>query len=88
MMARELSDFDKKKERKFVRIRIAMIIMLVCGLMLFSILQAQMDGHGAKTIGQVYTIFLGGLMVFAGGSGIGATTLFLRLLRKDKNESW
>lgn len=87
-MTRKLSDFDKKKERKFVRVRIAMIIILVCGFILFSTMQVQIDGHGAKTIGQVYEIFLGGLMVFAGGSGIGATTLFLRLLRKDNNQSW
>jgi len=87
-MTRELSDFEKKKERKFVRIRIAMIITLVGGLILFSTLQFDMGGHGAKSIGQVYEIFLGGLMVFAGGSGIGASTLFLRLLRKGKNKNW
>ncbi len=87
-MTRKLNDFEKKKERKFVRIRIAMMISFVCGLILFTILQIEIDGHGAKTIGQVYEIFLGGLMVFAGGSGIGATTLFLRLLRKDNNKNW
>ncbi|MBL1353256.1 MAG: hypothetical protein COA61_008010 [Zetaproteobacteria bacterium] len=87
-MTIELSDFEKKKERKFIRIRIAMIIILVGGLMFFSTLQFEMGGHGAKSIGQVYEIFLGGLMVFAGGSGIGATTLFLRLLRKGKKKSW
>ncbi len=87
-MARELSAFEQKKEKKFIWMRRILITAFISGLILFTTINIQMGGRGASSIGQVYEIFLGGTLVFAGGMGIGATTLFLRLLRKDKNKSW
>jgi len=87
-MTRELSAFEKKKEKKFIWMRRILILAFVSGLILFDVIHIQMDGRGASSIGQVYGIFLGGALVFAGGMGICATTMFLRLLRKDKNKSW
>jgi hypothetical protein len=87
-MARELTAFEKKKEKKFVRMRRILIVVFILGLVLFSGLHIQMGDHGAKNIVQVYGLLLGGLMVFAGGMGIGATSLFLSLLRKDKDKAW
>jgi len=88
IMTRKLSAFEQKKEHKFIWIRRLMIAAFVSGLILFSYINIAMGGRGASNLGQVYGILLGGTMVFAGGMGIGATTLFLRLLRKDKKKSW
>jgi len=65
-----------------------LIIAFISGLILFDTIHLQMDGKGASSIGQVYGIALGGLLVFAGGMGICATTMFLRLLRKPKDKPW
>jgi len=87
-MTKELSPFEKKKEKKLVWMRRMLIVAFIVGLTLFSYINIAMDGKGAHSLGEVYGILLGGTMVFAGGMGIGATTLFLRLLRKDKNKAW
>ena len=87
-MARELNAFEKKKEKKLIWMRRILILAFVSGLILYDSIYVTMGGKGASSIAQVYGIALGGVMVFGGGMGIGATTLFLRLLRKDKNKPW
>ncbi|MDQ6990188.1 MAG: hypothetical protein Q9M11_00460 [Mariprofundaceae bacterium] len=87
-MAKVLSEKEKKFEKKYINMRRVCIVTFVIGFSLFVSLNIGMGGHGAKGIGEVYGIFLGGLMVFAGGVGICSSTLFLKLLRKDKKKSW
>jgi len=65
-----------------------LITAFIIGFILFNAIHIQMGDHGASSIGQVYGIFLGGVLVFGGNMGICATTMFLRLLRKDKNKAW
>ncbi|GEM_PF-6437995 len=87
-MKKEFTEKEKKQIRKFTIMRRIAIASFISGLALYGFVDAEMSGQGAKNLKEVYGMMLGGILFFAGGCGIAASTTFLRLLRKDKNKAW
>jgi len=83
----EINKKNKKNSKKMIITRYVWAVIMVTGLTLLLILEPQM-GHRGVGIGQVFGVFAGGLMLFAGGIGIAATTLFIQLEKKPKDKAW
>ncbi len=86
-MSEEAQEKKRVKNQKMVRTRYFWGVVCIIGLGLLLYLEPQM-GKTHTSIGQVFGILIGGLMLFSGGIGTAVTTLFLRLENKDKDQAW